>query len=270
MKRKLLSLLLLLTIGLYFGCRVDNTQKAFDNITVSNQHNSFIFMLADQGNYFSDDAHDTIFNKALSGNMNGVNASRLYGMTLYPDVFFDTTLFTSTAESFLRLFDNNGNKTFSSYPSIFEGMTNHQKTYSTWKHAIDSTQKAPSVCGIGLAKEEFGSSVNIYAKVEFYSSVNAPVFLAVYLVENTVVAPQRVTPSDTSFSYSHHHVLVAAGNGDFGQSISSSPVIGITYKVPIQLTVPGNINKSNLEYLVVIYQSQGDSPIKVLNCSSIK
>ncbi|MFM7022719.1 MAG: Omp28-related outer membrane protein [Flavobacteriales bacterium] len=270
MKRKILVAPLLALTIVYSGCKVDNTQKIFDTITVSQEQHSFVYLFADQGNYFSDDFQDTIFNKALAGNVSGVNAAKLHGIVLYPDVFFDTTLFTSTAESFLQLFSNIGDQSFSSYPSVFEGMRNHQKNYATWKHSIDSVQKAVPLCGIGLAKQEFGTNVNIYAKVEFFSMVHDSVGLAVYLVENNVKAPQRVTPSDTAASYLHNHVLLAALNDDFGQTMGNHPTSGSIYKVSNSVTLPSSVNKNNVEYIAVVYQYQGDKPVKVLNCASIK
>lgn len=270
MKLKSFLAVSLTYICIFNGCKVDNTQKIFDKISISSEHNAFVFLFADQGNYFSDDTQDTVFNKALAGNMSGVNAQQLKGMVLYPDQFFDASLSTQTAESFLHLFDNSGNNTFSSYPSVFTELTNYQKDFNAWKHAIDSTQKAPSVCGIGLLKQEFGSNINIYAKIEFYAPVSDSVRVAVYLVENSVVAPQRITSSDTSFNYLHQHVLVSALNGDFGETITASALSGNTYKLTVPFSFPSSVNKNNIEYLAVVYQYHADKPLKILNCSSLK
>jgi hypothetical protein len=254
-----------------YGCRVDNTQKVYDTITVSKERHSFIFMLADQGNYFSDDAQDTVFNKALAGTMSGVNSTKLEGMVLFPNNFFDTTLFTPTAESFLHLFDKYGDNSFSGYPSLFEGMNNHKTNYNSWKFSIDSTQKTSPVCGIGLAKQEFGANINIYAKVDFYESVNDSVNLAIYLIEKKVTGMQRISPTETSYSYVHQHVfLSAANNNDFGNNLAAASYSGASYNSSVSFTLPSNIDKSNIEYLAVVYQYHNDKPIKVLNCTSLK
>ncbi len=271
MKRQYFLLPIFLLVCILYGCKVDNTQKVYDTITVSKESHSFILLFADQGNYYSDDAQDTVFNKALAGTMSGVNSGKLEGMVLFPNNFFDTTLFTSTAQSFLHLFDKYGNNSFTGYPSVFEGMSNHKTNYNSWKFSIDSTQKTSPVCGIGLVKQEFGSNINIYAKVNFYDSVNDSINVAIYLVEKKVTGMQRITPSDTSYTYIHQHVFSSEANkSDFGSNIAASTYSGASYNLSGSFVLPPNSDKSNVEYLAVVYQYHNNQPIKVLNCTSLK
>lgn len=270
MKREAFLIFSLFIICVFSRCKVDNTQKVFDKITVSSEHHSFIYLFADQSNYFSDDAQDTVFNRVLAGNVSGVNSSKLHGMVLFPDKFFDASLSTSTAESFMSLFNSNGNNTFALYPAIAEGLTDHEQDYDAWKTAIATTQNTPADCGIGLLKEEFGTNINVYAKVNFYNSVSDSVSLAVYLVENGIKAKQIIAPGDTSYAYIHQHVLRSSLNGDFGSGLADFASSGDVYKVTVPFVLTPEINKNNIEFIAVVYQIHDDKPFKILNCTSIK
>jgi hypothetical protein len=260
----------LLLFCFFGGCRVDNTQKIFDKITVSSEHHSFVYLFADQVNYFSDDAESTIFNAALTGVLSGVNASKMHGMLLFPDTFLDTTLYTSAATVFKGLFDNTGNNSFNSYPSIAEGLVNYGTNYSNWKRAIDSVQNAPAVCGIGMSKDAYGSNINVNVKVNFYRDLNDSVSVALYVVQDDVQAIQIVNPNDTAFSYKHKKVLRLSPNGAFGEIISVLPKAGTSQHTTITAFLPPALNSATLEYIVVVYAMGADRPIRVLNCASLR
>jgi len=227
-------------------------------------------MFADQVNYFSDDAESTIFNAALTGVLSGVNASKMHGMLLFPDTFLDTSLYTNTSTVFKGLFDNTGNNSFNSYPSIAEGLVNYGTNYSNWKKAIDSVQNAPAVCGIGMSKDAYGSNINVNVKVDFYSDVNDSVSIALYVVQDEVQAIQIVNPSDTVFTYKHKKVLRLSPNGAFGENISVLPKAGTSQHSSITAFLPPLLKGVTLEYIAVVYKMGTDRPIGVLNCASLR
>lgn len=248
---------------------MDKTQKVFDDITVSKEHHSFVYLICDQLNSNSALAEDSVFYKALAGSISGVNSNKLHGMTLFPETFFDASLLTSTATSFKQLFDQ-GNNSFTE-PAIFEGLVNYQDDYTSWKQAIDSVQNAAPVCGIGLGKQEFGSNINIYVKIDFYSNVNDSINVALYLTENGIIAKQLISANDTSFTFAHQHVLRSSLQiGDFGEGILASAVAGNEYKTTIPIVFPSNVNKANSEYIAVVFQMNAGLPFKVLNCASLR
>ncbi len=229
-----------------------------------------MYLFADQFNYFSDDEESAVFNPALAGTSNGVNANKLHGMLLFPDTFLDSTLFTTTALSFKSMFDNNGNNSFNSYPSIAEGLVNYGTSFNNWKAAIDSVQKTPAVCGIGMSKEVYGNYVNVNVKVDFYNNVNDSVSIALYVVQEEVQAIQIVNPNDTNFKYNHKKVLRFSPNGEFGENIHFLPKAGTSQHTTVTVFLPSQFNGASLEYLAVVYKMGESRPTSVLNCAALK
>ncbi len=246
-----------------YSCKVDNTQKVFDSIELSNENHSFVFMLASNHNFISALAQEKHFNAVFSGNASGVSASKVDGFVVFPDG--DAGLSNSTATGFKSLYDANGNNTFAFYPEMYENMNRFDVQYTNWKNAIKSTLASPSVCSIGTKTDVFGKSLNIYVKTKLTTPVDSAINVAVYLVNETITASQDTNINDSDPKYVHYNVLKSSINtSDFGDLLGANNNNAFSY------TITEGVNVDALKFVVVIFEMHSGLPKRVLNCRTIK
>ena len=263
------SLFILLSFLIFqFSCKVDNTQKIFDNIDVSSEVHSFAFMLASNQNYFSTQAQENHFNAVFNGNVNGISTSKIDGFVAFPDA--SGLLASETAKSFKSLYDNNGSNVFLFYPEVFENMVDHGVLYGNWKNAIKSTiNNATPYCSIGTKTDYFGKNLNIYVKTNVTTAVDSAINVGVYLVNKQVIAPQDTSISNSNPNYIHYNVLKSSlSTSVFGIPCESNKA-GAINKNTFTYSIPDGSDKSNFKFVVVIFEMWNGIPKRVLNCRTI-
>ncbi len=246
-----------------FSCKVDNTQKVFDSIEVSDENHSFVFMLANNHNFISKLAQENHFNAVFSGNVSGISTSKVDGFVVFPDG--DVGLSNPAATAFKSLYDANGNNTFAFYPEVYENMNRFDVQYTNWKNAIKNSIASPSACSIGTKTDVFGKNLNIYVKTKLTSTIDSAVNVAVYLVNENIVASQDTNITNSDPNYVHYNVLKSSINtSDFGDLRNTNNNNSFSYPVV------GGIDIANLKFLVVVFEMHSGLPKKVLNCRTIK
>lgn len=258
---------ILIFLAFFPACKVDNTLKLFDSIELNSENHSFAFMLASNHNFISTLAQENHFNAVFSGNVPGIPTSKLDGFIVFPDG--DAGLGNSAATAFKSLYDANGNNTFSFYPEVYENMTRYDVQYTNWKNAIKNTIAAQSPCAIGTKIDVFGKNINIYVKTKMNTTIDSAVNVAVYVVNETVVASQDTNITDSDPNYVHYNVLTSSITAsDFGDPVTSHSV-GVSNNNSFTYSSEG-VNTNNVKFVVVVFEMHSGLPKRVLNCRTLK
>ena len=265
--KKIFSIFLF--IAFFIGaCKVDNTQKIFSSIEVSSENHSFSFMLASNQNYFSTLAQEGQFNAVFNNQAVTVDASKIDGFIAFPNA--PSVLNNEVATAFMSLYDGNGDNTFTFYPNVYENLTSHSVIYSDWKNAMKSTYNSSSVCSIGTKSDNFGKNINIYVKTTLNANIDSTINVAVYIINESVVATQDTSLTNNNINYVHHNVLMGKlGDSNFGSSCKNKSS-GSTNNSSFSYNVPDGVDRSNLKFVAVVFEMWGGKPKRVLNCRTIK
>ncbi len=252
------------TIIFLDSCKVDNTSKTFDDITVSNENHSLIFLFADQANFISRTTEDSIFQKALKGTYFNVNPNKVHGFTLFPTN--SDNISYNTAQKFLDIYAGGGVSNPVTYPNIVEGLTNHQTNYTAWKNAINTTANATSICSIGYKTQKIDNNLNFFVKTQFESTVNNLCTAALYVISKETLSPQDTSIDKTMLLYPHKNILKGVvSHNVYGDTLANHNQNGIN-KNTFSYTFLSETDKSNLYFLLVIYEMEAGLPKSVLNC----
>jgi len=266
---RFLPIVILIYLFSVSSCKVDNTQKIFDDIELSNENHSFAFMLASNQNYFSTQAQENHFNALFNGNVSGINANKVHGFVLFPDA--SGLLASETAKDIKALYDNQGSNVFLFYPEVFENMFDHGVLYGNWKNAIKATiNNTSAICDIGVKTDNFGKNINIYVKSKVNTNVDSTINACVYLVNKQIIAAQDTSLSDSDPNYIHYNVLKSSlSTSSFGEPCQAHSM-GAINKNTFTYSVPDGTNRTNLKFVVVLYEMNNGIPKKVLNCRTIE
>lgn len=265
--KKLFPLYVIISL-LFYTCKVDNTQKVFNSIEVSAENHSFAFMLASNQNYFSTLAQQDHFNKVFSNQVLTVDASKVDGFIAFPDA--PSILNNGAATAIKSLYDANGDNSFTFYPNVYEGLSSYSALYTDWKNAMKNTYNSSSKCSIGTKAENFGSKVNIYVKTELSANIDSNINIAVFVVKESIVAPQDTNISTSNPNYIHYHVLMdKLGDLDYGKPCDNKKA-GDLNNQSFTYTVPEGVDRNTLKFVAVVFEMHSGIPKKVLNCRTIK
>lgn len=99
---------------------------------------------------------------------------------------------------------------------------------SNWQNAIQSIDRSKVYAAIQMINQfnPNDSTLKVNVKVTALEDCNNPVYLALYLVEDSIVSPQ-LHGSETIDNYVHNHVLRGDINGTYGETLTNN---GLMYK----------------------------------------
>jgi len=117
--------------------------------------------------------------------------------------------------------------------------------------------------GVGISKTISGNTVEIKTKTVFFEDVSGDYNLALYVVENGIMATQS---GISGGPVAHNNVLRGLPNGAFGVNIASSPSQGTVIDGTYSYTVKGSIkNPDNIQVVAVIWKMAAGKPSGMLN-----
>lgn len=140
---------------------------------------------------------------------------------------------------------------------------NHIKGDADWNTAVSAelAKELSAFITIKNSYDEGSRKIDTEISTEFEQSLQGDYKLAVYLVEDSIIAPQKDYTSSSPFfieNYVHKHVLRGSFNGSSqGELISSNPVKGnpaVTKKYSLSITDP-SIDPSHCYVLAFVYNS---------------
>lgn len=133
---------------------------------------------------------------------------------------------------------------------------------------------APVIAGIALRKSITGDSISVETKVKFYNATaaNEDYRLAVYIVEDEVVASQSTSTSGTVANYVHSNMVRTANAGSYTgvainnlQAITADQEFSNTYKIYLKPAW----NKDKLKVVAVLWK-MGTTPATLINSNVLK
>jgi hypothetical protein len=146
--------------------------------------------------------------------------------TPQPNTVFDAD-FTNTVSNRLNL-----DFGIWAYPSAMIDRKPYQNSYTIlkddWESNVNSELAKPNVANLKLISTWFPklSTLTITTETEFIAEPAGQYKLAIYLVEDSIIAPQRNNKpfigADTLMNYVHHNVLRDAINGAYGEYLTES------------------------------------------------
>ena len=118
------------------------------------------------------------------------------------------------------------------YPSAMIDRMPYQGSYTTlkegWETMVNTEMAKPNLANLKIVSTWFPklNTLKVAVETEFISEPAGQYKLAVYLVEDSIVAPQRnnnpTIGGDTLMNYVHHNVLRDAINGTYGEYLAES------------------------------------------------
>lgn len=128
------------------------------------------------------------------------------------------------------------------------------------------------VAGIALQKSIVGDSMVVDTKVKFFKAQAAGIDyrLALYVVENDLVASQS-TSTGTVANYVHHNVVRVANASVYsGVAVNSSAAIAadFQYEKTYKMYLKPTWNKANLKVVAVLWK-MGSTPAKAINSNVV-
>lgn len=131
---------------------------------------------------------------------------------------------------------------------ILNGSGQRTFAYSEWSSVISTNIEKESPCIIKFENAEYNSEtrkINAKINIEYFDNVTTSDNIAVYIVEDSIVSPQKLYIDQTEkklTDYVHYGVLRGTMNGAWGDLISSSadisPKKGDKYDFDFNFTIP--------------------------------
>lgn len=260
--KKLLFSLLVLAVG-FSACKKESDPDPTDdlfNFEVSNQQEAFVLLTTATWCSFCWQWGIPAFEVAMTGK-EGINSSKVNGISLHYSS--SDPMFFAMADTLKKKYGIGGP------PNLWIEFDN---TYNLqpagWKTAIKARQVGVSTCGVEMNKVKEGNTYKVYTKVKFFTPQTGTYNLAIYAVENGIVANQTTT-SGSDPAFIHNDVLRAeiTKNNAWGTELFNGSSQS-DYKFTYTYTPAANVKIDKVKFVAVIYKMSGDKPIASPNSNT--
>jgi hypothetical protein len=138
------------------------------------------------------------------------------------------------------------------------------------KTESDKVTSKPPVVNCYIGKTIDGPKVTLDVKAKFFTATSGDYYIAAYVIENGIIADQKLSTGGSNPTQVHDHVLRGAFSATFGDALANG---SIEAGKVVAKTFTTNLNTSwkvaNLHYAVVIWQKDGTGTYKFVNCTQI-
>lgn len=260
-------LLLVLAVSLIaVSCKKDDDEVVttpYDSITVSHSQEAFVLLTTATWCGYCGEWGIPTFEEAFAGEGN-IDASRVNGVALHYSS--SDPMYLAMSQTLKSQYGIGGP------PNLWIEFNNaYNLQPSGWKNAIVSRQAQTAVtCGVGLYSERVGDSFSVHVKVEFFSSLSGNYNLAVYAVENNIIASQVDYGTGTTITnYNHKRVLreEIVANNAFGAPMFSGTSPS-EFTKSYSYTPATGVNPDNVHFVAVIYEMSSGVPISSPNSNT--
>lgn len=130
------------------------------------------------------------------------------------------------------------------YPSAVFNQSAYNGAYEVakdnWAQAMAYFNHQPAVAAIQMINEVSGTTLTAHTKTTFLADYAEPVRLALFVIEEGIVSPQK-DGNNTIEDYVHNHMLRGSLNGTYGSFISPDGTVtsGTGYTKSYQLSFDG-------------------------------
>ena len=142
----------------------------------------------------------------------------------------------------------------------------------SWENAVNQENNQVLLANIQIKKNHFASTngLFIHTETEFKSDMNGNYHLVIFLIRNSVIAPQKMSNGSTNYNYNHHSVLTDNINGVWGTEISSSNVSSgskfyndFSFEL-IDPSIDSSFNIDNLSLITLLFERNTFEVIQVI------
>jgi hypothetical protein len=135
--------------------------------------------------------------------------------------------------------------------------------FTEWNGAIIQQIGMESPLGIDIKNhwQDNSRTLSVSVDVSIFSAIADELALQVWLVEDSIIAPQLKGP-DIVPNYVHRHVLRGALNGTWGESLSGVVKNAILNK-QISYTLPTTYNQKHCNIVAFVYRVKDKSIVQV-------
>ncbi len=151
----------------------------------------------------------------------------------------------------------------------------HIAATASWGSKSAEALAQPPTVGISLKPEYDAASktLTLEATTEFLIAAESDAYLAIYLVEDSIINRQtdyRQTPSEIE-NYTHMHVLRGAVNSTWGDQLSTTAIIaGQIFKKNYTYTIPAGKDWKPERMKIIAFIHRNNSTYEVLNVEEVE
>lgn len=142
----------------------------------------------------------------------------------------------------------------------------HFKLYNSWAGEAAALVDQLAIAKIEATGSVSGSNVETDATVTFIGDQNGTYKVAIYLVENDIVAPQLLPDDTRDANYVHHNVLRKAITQPMGDALASGAISDSTsFDVNYTTALDASWNTSNLKVICVVIDDSNQEIMQVIS-----
>lgn len=235
------------------------------NYRMNNQKNAFAIVLSNSNNASSGQLAQNILQRVKKNQISGLSNSRVTILALHPSENQEP-LNSLTAKAFLNLFNESGDKSFSSYPSFINNLENFNSDEESFITDIKSTLANTADISMGQMLFLDGNTIRVQIKLVYNKDINFNHSIGVYAFYKEIKSPQLTNLGEES-NFVHHNVLqhnLTNHYGNFLNSAKKGDELELEYTYST-----GSIDLRALGIASVVFQlDENSKPIDVINVIS--
>ncbi|MFC1732460.1 Omp28 family outer membrane lipoprotein [candidate division KSB1 bacterium] len=139
-----------------------------------------------------------------------------------------------------------------------------------WNTFVDSLLQVEQDAQIEITNNYIENTrvLNTTVETEFFNPITGPIALCVYIVEDSIIAPQKnndpiISPDEHILDYVHMHVLRGSMNGTWGDTlIQGNPVVNQKYSKSYSFTLDNAWEAKNCGVVAFVYYIQNEEIIQ--------
>ncbi len=141
------------------------------------------------------------------------------------------------------------------WPHFYLGSEDLANNYSTISNSV-STELAEAVeVSMAMEKSTSGSTINVRVQSQWLGSTSGEYFLAIYVLEDGIVATQQIDGAAADPNFVHDHVLRGEASGAaFGKAIT---INGEGYLEEFDIPLGGSMVPANCYPVAVMWKKNG-------------
>ncbi len=132
---------------------------------------------------------------------------------------------------------------------------------------IDSTSFILPIASTWMDYTIANNSITCKTKSKFFNATSGEYYLAIYVIEDSVVAPQKITAINTKQDFSHYDVLRTSMTQALGDLLVSGSVqTNIPYELNRSIVIDPSWKSENLKVIAVIYRKT-QAGLQIINAT---
>lgn len=259
--RLLTSVIILSSMLFFSSC----PKKDEFNYRMNNQKNAFAFVFSNSSNANSGQLAQNIVQRIKKNQISGLSNSRVTILAFHPSEIQEP-LNSLTAKAYLNLFNESGNKTFSSYPNFINNLQNYTANEEDFITGIKNSLKNTADVSMGQMLFLDGNTIRVKLKLVYNTDINFNHSIAVFAFYKEIQSPQTTNLGNET-NFVHHNVLqhnLTNHYGNFLNSAKKGDELELEYTYST-----GSIDLRALGVASVVFKlDENSKPIDVINVIS--